>query len=69
MRKELREIKRTFPGAEITTTGSNHYRVAMSDGRIVIISNTPSRQNFMRNAVADARRQSKIQHRTNKGED
>lgn len=59
MKKLLRELKRTFPDAEIRVTGSNHYAVILPNGRVVIVSGSPSHQNFMRNAIADARRQSK----------
>ena len=59
MRKLLRELKRTFPTAMIETTGGNHYRVTLPDGHVVIVSSSPSRQRFMRNVVADARRQLK----------
>ena len=59
MRKILRELQRTFPDAQITTTGSGHYAVILPNGRVVIVSGSPSHQNFMRHAIADARRQSK----------
>ena len=59
MRKLLRELKREFPSARITTTGSNHYRVELPGGGVVIVSNTPGTQDFMRIAIADARRQMK----------
>ena len=59
MRKILRELRRAFPDARIRTTGSNHYAVTLSNGRIVVVSNTASDLNFMRHVLADARRQSK----------
>ena len=57
MKKLLRELKRQFPDAEIRITGSNHYAVALRNGRVVIVSSSPGDQNFMRQAIADARRQ------------
>jgi hypothetical protein len=57
MRKLLRELRREFPDAKIATTGGNHYRIALPNGRVVIVSTTPSDQNVMRIARADARRQ------------
>ena len=59
MRKLLRELRQRFPGARITVTGSSHYRITLPGGGTVIVSNTPSRKNFLRNAISDARRQSK----------
>ena len=59
MRKLLRELKRTFPDAAVTTTRGNHYRIVLANGAVVIVANTPSDRNFMRHAIADARRQSK----------
>ena len=65
MRKLLRELKRTFPDATIKTSGSNHYRITLPNSAVVIVSNSPSCRNFMRIAIADARRQLKKtdQHR------
>ena len=57
MRKILRELRRTFPGAMVETTGGNHYRIVLPNGATVIVANTPGCQNFMRNAIADVRRQ------------
>ena len=59
MRKLLRELKRTFPHATIETTNGNHYRIVLRGGGVVIVSNSPSDRNFLRHAIADARRQSK----------
>lgn len=59
MRKLLRELKRTFPDATVRTTGSNHYAITLPNGRVVIVSNTPSSQNFMCDVIADVRRQMK----------
>ena len=56
-RKIERELQRQFPDAEVTTTHGNHYRVCWPDGRVVIVSNSPGDQNFMRIAIGDARRQ------------
>lgn len=59
MRKLLRELKRTFPSARITTTRGNHYAITLPNGRVVIVSNSPGDLNFMRRAIADARRSKK----------
>ena len=59
MRKLLRELRREFPNARITTTRGNHYQVVLSNGRTVIVSNSPSCRNFLRQAIAEARRQSR----------
>ena len=59
MRKLLRELKREFPFATIETTGGNHYRITMPNGRVVIVANTPSCRRFLHNARADVRRQSR----------
>ena len=57
MRKLLRELRREFPFATIETTGSNHYRVTLPSGRVVIVASTPSCRKYLRNARADVRRQ------------
>jgi hypothetical protein len=59
MRKLLRELRREFPDATIKTTNGNHYRLVLPNGRTVIVSNSPGDSNFMRQAIADARRPSK----------
>lgn len=59
MRKLLRELKREFPRATIETTGGNHYRITLPNGRAVIVSGTPSDRNTLRLARSDVRRQSK----------
>jgi hypothetical protein len=59
MRKLLRELKREFPFATIETTGGNHYRIILPNGRVVIVANTPSCRNYLRSTRADVRRQSK----------
>lgn len=57
MRKLLRDLRREFPSATISTTGSNHYRIVLPNGRKVIVSGTPGCQSLMRNVRADVRRQ------------
>ena len=52
MRKLLRELKRTFPRATIETTNGNHYRLILSNGRVVVVSNSASDRNFMRHVIA-----------------
>ena len=59
MRKILRELKREFPFATIETTGGSHYRIRLPNGGAVIVANTPGCRNYLRNARADVRRQSK----------
>jgi hypothetical protein len=59
MRKLLRELKRTFPDARITTTGRGHYRLRLPGGQVVIASATPSDRRSMRNTRAEVRRQSR----------
>lgn len=59
MRKLVRDLKRMFPGATIEMTHRNHYRLILRNGRVVVVSNSASDRNFMRNVIADVRRQSK----------
>jgi hypothetical protein len=59
MRKLLRDLRREFPFATIETTNGNHYRVTLPNGRVVIVSNTPSCRNTLRIARSDVRRQLK----------
>jgi hypothetical protein len=59
IRKLERDLKRTFPFATIETTGSNHYRVVLPNGHVVIVAGTPSCRRFMRNVITDVRRQLK----------
>jgi hypothetical protein len=68
MRKLLRELKREFPFATIETTGGSHYRILLPNGRAVIVANTPGCRNYLRNARADVRRQSKSQPPSQKSE-
>jgi hypothetical protein len=67
MRKLLRELRRTFPDAEIRTTGSNHYAVRLPSGRVVIVSNSLSCRFFLHRARADARRLSRSNPDESKG--
>jgi hypothetical protein len=61
MRKHLRELKRTFPSATVETTNGGHYRLRLSNGRVVIVAGSPSDWRFMRNVTASVRRYSKAQ--------
>lgn len=63
MRKILREIHLRFPHAEVTTTGSNHYKVKVPNGDVVIVSGTPRSSNNITLAVIDARRKARKRHR------
>jgi hypothetical protein len=56
MRKIERELRREFPGAQIDTTGSNHYRIVLSNGRKLIVSNSPSDRRWESNMRREARR-------------
>jgi hypothetical protein len=66
MNKALRELRRQFPDAEISITGTNHYRVRTVDNVTVIVSGTPSRSDFLFSAVADVRRQLKRRQQSRK---
>ena len=58
MRKVSANFNELFPTPR-SAWGHNHYRVALPDGRVVIVSGSPGDLNFMRHAVSDARRQLK----------
>ena len=62
MRRILRDLKRTFPGAEIRITGSNHYQIVLPNGRTVVVASTPSSRFFLHRARADVRRLSKFRN-------
>ena len=58
MRRILRELRQAFPDAAIETTGSNHYRLRLPNGRIVIVASRPGCRRFLRNTRATVRRMS-----------
>jgi len=61
MRKLERELRREFPFARVETTGSNHYRLRLPNGRTVIVSNTPGCREFLRHVRNDVRRKMESQ--------
>ena len=57
MRKLRRDLKRIFPNADITINSRNHYAIRLSNGATIIVAGTPSDWRYLRNAIAEARRQ------------
>jgi hypothetical protein len=55
-RKIERDLRRAFPFVRIETTGGNHLRLRLPNGKTVIASNTPSCSLYMRNIRSDVRR-------------
>jgi hypothetical protein len=56
MKKILRELKREFPGSRIETTGGNHLRVRLVNGKSVFTSSTPSCPHYLKHIRGDVRR-------------
>jgi hypothetical protein len=57
MRKLERELKRTFPFAEVEITNGGHYRLRLPNGNSVVTPSTPGDQHFLRRARSHVRRQ------------
>jgi hypothetical protein len=56
MRKIVRELRRQFPDVVVEVSNGSHYRLKLPNGRVVMVSATPSDRRFMQNVRSDVRR-------------
>jgi hypothetical protein len=57
-RRIERELRREFPFAEISVSGSSHYRLRLPNGKLVTTSSTPSCPYWLDNVKRDVKRAS-----------